>query len=112
LCGVSRRTVYDWREKDAKFAEAFEEAYKQIEEDLFEQVLGYAHAENLMAAIFSLKALNREKYDDQIAKLKWLKSNEMEDPDAPKPTQVYFVREPAPHEQDAEDAEGGLATEH
>ncbi len=108
--GVARSTVYVWRDQDPKFAEKFDDTLKQIEEDLFEQVMGYAYAENLMAAIFALKAINREKYDDQVAKLKWLKCNEMEDPDAPKPTNGVFVREPGPHEVEQISDEG--PTEH
>ena len=63
--GVSRQTVYRWREEDAEFAglweEAIENAVDEVENTIYQQAVGG----NTLAAIFYLKA-HRPIYRDRL----------------------------------------------
>jgi hypothetical protein len=71
---MPRSTFYLWKKNDAEFLNALEEAKETLEETLFEQVYEFGFEGDITAAIFSLKALNREKYDDAFARQKYLLS--------------------------------------
>ena len=63
--GVSRQTVYRWREEDREFAnlwyEAHENAVDEVENTIYHQAVGG----NTLAAIFYLKA-HRPMYRDRL----------------------------------------------
>ena len=63
--GVSRQTVYRWREEDPEFAdrwdEAIENAVDEVESTIYQQAVGG----NTLAAIFYLKA-HRPMYRDRL----------------------------------------------
>jgi hypothetical protein len=64
--GVSRRTVYFWRQVDAEFREAWEQAQESAvdmaEDSLYQQAISQR---NVVATIFYLKG-NRSKYKDRV----------------------------------------------
>ena len=63
--GVSRQTVYRWREEDPEFAQLWEEAIEndvdEVESTIYHQAVGG----NTLAAIFYLKA-HRPLYRDRL----------------------------------------------
>ena len=63
--GVSRQTVYRWREEDPEFAQLWEEAIEndvdEVESTIYHQAVGG----NTLAAIFYLKA-HRPIYRDRL----------------------------------------------
>lgn len=67
----SRKTPYNWCDADQEFAAAFEEIQSRVEDDLASRVIltakGKARmdADQLRAAMFTLKALNPHRYADK-----------------------------------------------
>ena len=64
--GVSRNTVYRWRQEDFEFAGAWDEAHENavdvVENVIYQQAVGG----NTLAGIFYLKA-HRPKYRDRLS---------------------------------------------
>ena len=64
--GVSRKTVYQWRERDAEFAKAWDEAREDGIDRIEEHVMAQALKDNLTAGIFLLKSLRRNVYGEKL----------------------------------------------
>lgn len=64
----SRRTPYDWRENDEKFAKAWDDAIEsavdRLEQSMYEKAL---KGTDTIATIFMLKGGRPEKYKDRVA---------------------------------------------
>lgn len=69
---LERSTFYWWKKNDEAFLERLEEAKQDLEDTLFEKVYEFGFDGDITAAIFTLKSLNREKYDDAFARQKYL----------------------------------------
>lgn len=94
---MPRSTYYLWMKNDERFVNALQEAKETLEEELFEQVYGFGFNGDITAAIFSLKSLNREKYDDAFARQKYLLEKGATPYDAPLvQSRIILVREPEP----------------
>ena len=70
--GIRRRaTPYDWKKKDPAFAAAFDEVQDRVEDELASSVIltgkgrKIMNADQLRAAMFTLKALNPQKYAEK-----------------------------------------------
>lgn len=84
LAGVGRRTAYEWREEDADFAQAWDDALEAWTDELEDeatrrahegvatphffkgQVCGHAQRFSDSLMIFMLRARRPEKYRDQV----------------------------------------------
>lgn len=64
--GVSRNTVYRWRQEDFEFAEAWEEAHENAVDVVENVIYQQAAGGNTLAGIFYLKA-HRPKYRDRLS---------------------------------------------
>lgn len=64
--GVSRKTVYQWRERDAEFAKAWDEAREDGIDRIEEHVMAQALNDNITAGIFLLKSLRRNVYGEKL----------------------------------------------
>ncbi len=64
--GVSRKTVYQWRERDAEFAKAWDEAREDGIDRIEEHVMAQALNDNITAGIFLLKSLRRNTYGERL----------------------------------------------
>ncbi len=64
--GVGRRTVYDWREQDADFAQAWadvrEDCIERLEETMYEKAL----SGETLAGFFMLKGMRPTVYRDNV----------------------------------------------
>ncbi len=64
--GITRKTAYQWRKRDAEFAKEWDEAREdgidRIEQNLINQALN----QNTTAAIFLLKSLRRNVYAERL----------------------------------------------
>ena len=64
--GVGRRTVYDWRDQDADFAQAWadarEDCIERLEETMYEKALGG----ETLAGFFMLKSMRPDVYRDNV----------------------------------------------
>jgi hypothetical protein len=63
--GVSRQTVYRWREEDPAFADLWEEAIENAVDEVESTIYHQAVGGNTLAAIFYLKA-HRPIYRDRL----------------------------------------------
>ena len=63
--GVSRNTVYRWRQEDSEFAEAWYEAHENAVDAVENVVYQRALGGDIIAAIFYLKA-HRPKFRDRL----------------------------------------------
>jgi hypothetical protein len=64
---VGRRTVYQWREKDAEFAAAWSDAHEDALDALEESLYRRGITRDTTAAIFLLKGNRPEKFHDRHA---------------------------------------------
>jgi hypothetical protein len=62
---IARRTWYDWIEKDQKFAQAVEDAYEQVTDEIEECLLDKIRGGDTQATIFALKSRRRAVYGDK-----------------------------------------------
>jgi transposase-like protein len=64
--GIGRRTVYDWRDQDAEFAQAWcdarEDCAERLEETMYEKALGG----ETLAGFFMLKGMRPTVYRDNV----------------------------------------------
>jgi hypothetical protein len=65
LAGYSRRSVYEWREADAEFREAWEDAYEQGTEALENIAAQRARDKSDTLLIFLLKSRKPERFADK-----------------------------------------------
>ena len=65
--GISRKTVYDWRDKDKRFSAAWEEAKEEAIDAIEALAFSSAHRGNTTLQIFMLKTQRRKLYGDKIA---------------------------------------------
>ena len=63
--GITRKTAYAWRERDAGFAKAWDEAREDGIDRIEEHVMAQALKDNLTAGIFLLKSLRRNVYGEK-----------------------------------------------
>jgi hypothetical protein len=71
LADISRAQVYEWKERDPEFLKLYKQTRKQLEEFLFEKACEHGEMGDSTLLIFSLKALNRARFDDQFIKQKY-----------------------------------------
>ena len=71
LSGVSRSEVYEWKERDPEFLKLYKQTRKQLEEFLFEKACEFAEDGDSTVLMFTLKSLNRARFDDQFIKQKY-----------------------------------------
>ena len=64
--GVSRNTVYRWRQEDFEFAEAWSDAHENAVDVVENVIYQQAAGGNTLAAFFYLKA-HRKKYRDRLS---------------------------------------------
>ena len=64
--GVSRQTVYRWRQDDFEFAEAWSDAHENAVDVVENVIYQQAAGGNTLAAFFYLKA-HRPKYRDRLS---------------------------------------------
>jgi hypothetical protein len=63
--GVGRKTVYEWREKDPEFAEAWQEACEHRTDELEKNLLRIAMEGDVTASIFLLKGYKPEVFRER-----------------------------------------------
>lgn len=103
---MPRSTFYLWKKNEPLFVQALDEAKEALEETLFEQVYEFGFGGDITAAIFSLKALNREKYDDAFARQKYLLERGATPYDAPLvQSRIVLVRESEPERLKSKESE-------
>lgn len=93
--GIPYPTVRKWF-KDPKFLEQLAEVQDEFNDLVIQGLRNRAETKSDTAAFGYLKAMDPEKWDDNIRKAKWLKEHGMTDPDAQVPQQVILIREPEP----------------
>ena len=76
--GVSERTASTWH-KSEEFLEKKEAWIQFLEESILEALLQRAVEKDNTAAIFLLKSIKPELYDDQIRKLKYMADNDIQE---------------------------------
>jgi hypothetical protein len=64
---VGRRTVYDWREQDAAFAAAWDEAREDAIEALESTMYDKALSGETLAGFFMLKGMRPDVYRDNVS---------------------------------------------
>jgi hypothetical protein len=84
-------TVNMWFRQDEKFIADMSQALIDLATDLKVAGLTRAMKKSDTLTCFFLKAHDPETYDDQIRRLKWLKDNEMKDPDN-QPSTILLIR--------------------
>jgi hypothetical protein len=67
LARVGRRTVYDWREQDAEFAAAWDEAREDAIEALESTMYDKALAGETLPGFFMLKGMRPDVYRDNVS---------------------------------------------
>jgi hypothetical protein len=104
LSGVSRSEVYEWKERDPEFLKLYKQTRKQLEEFLFEKACEHGEMGDSTLLIFSLKALNRARFDDQFIKQKYAMDRGAQ-PDGSASAQVraVLVREEEPWKAKVDD---------
>jgi hypothetical protein len=94
---MARSTYYLWKRTDLDFVQQLQEAKEELEEYLFEKVYEFGVDGDITAAIFSLKSLNREKYDDAFARQKYILDRGATPHDAPLvQSRIVIVRDSEP----------------
>lgn len=63
--GISRGTAYRWRETDAKFAQAWDEAIEGAIDDVEKALADRAKGKDTIAGIFLLKSRRRDLYHEK-----------------------------------------------
>jgi len=89
---IPYNTVRKWFEQDEEFqrrvAEVNDEWHDLLRASLFKRAV--EKSDN--AAFFFLKAYDPEMYDDNVRRLKYLKDNQIADPDSRQPVTINLVR--------------------
>jgi hypothetical protein len=67
--GISRAIVYAWKNNDREFHRAYKYVRRRIEQHLFEKAQEMGEQGDSTLLIFSPKALNRSKFDDELAQM-------------------------------------------
>ncbi len=100
--GIAPKTFYQWRKHDADFVQQLEEVDQAFADRLEETARTFAFQGDTTLLIFLLKSLRRTKYDDHVARIKWQTDNQIVDPNAQQPTQIVFMRETSPDDEEAD----------
>lgn len=87
--GIDPTTVTRWF-KDEEFLERLESMREEFHGVLYTQLYARACKKSDTAAIFLLKSMNPEMYDDAIRKLKYMKEEGISD-EPPKPQVIKYV---------------------
>jgi len=104
LSGVSRSEVYEWKERDPEFLKLYKQTRKQLEEFLFEKAVGFAEDGDTTILMFTLKSLNRARFDDQFIKQKYaMDRGAQPDGSASVPVRAVLVREDEPWKAKVDD---------
>lgn len=90
LADVSRTQYYEWRSRDPNFKRLMKRAMKQLEETLFEAACNHGFDGDSTLLIFSLKALNRARFDDRFIAQKYAMSKGL-NPDGSQPAQIRAI---------------------
>lgn len=93
--GIPYSTYKNWL-KDPAFLERMDEARVHHVEELAHYGLQRAKEKSDTLYIFHMKALDPERFDDNIRKAKWLAENGIQDPDAQGPVTVVLMRDEEP----------------
>jgi len=64
--GVTRKTVYNWRDAHPEFKDAFDDIQESITDELETTAVGKALAGDVTMLIFMLKSRRREIYGDKV----------------------------------------------
>lgn len=94
---ISRAQYYTWKSKDPNFKRLMKRAMKQLEETLFEAACNHGFDGDATLLIFSLKALNRARFDDRFIAQKYAMAKGL-NPDGSQPVRIVpvLVAEPEP----------------
>lgn len=93
MVGISRAIVHQWKKIDPEFIRAYKYVRRRIEQHLFEQAQNLGEQGDSTLLIFSLKALNRRKFDDKFAQMLYQEKKGILDPDnAVVPVRPVLVR--------------------
>ncbi len=88
--GVSRANYYTWKAKDPNFKRLMKRAIKELEETLFEAACNHGFDGDATLLIFSLKALNRARFDDRFIAQKYAMAKGL-NPDGSQPAQIRAI---------------------
>lgn len=113
IADVNRRHIYTWLHRDPEFKKKYKATKKQMEEILFEKACDLGEAGDTTALIFSLKSLNRARFDDRFAAQKYaIKKGANITSDVTVPVRAMLVREEEPFVAQKPVIEDGLLEEH
>lgn len=69
VCGLDKKTVYQWREEDGKFAADWDRTMRDgVTSHLEAEAVRRALAGSDLLLMFLLKAADRKRYDDNVAR--------------------------------------------
>lgn len=89
-------TVKEWFQFDEDFNQRVQDAKAEWLDNLRAAALKRAIQKSDTLMIFLMKSLDPECYDDNVRRAKWLAENNIQDPDAQGPVNVYLMRDAEP----------------
>jgi hypothetical protein len=90
VTGIPYDTVMKWL-KNPKFIERMQMAEEQLYDHLHAAAFNRAGVASDALAMFFLRKMKPELFDDKIRQMKHAKDNELTDPDAAQPITINFV---------------------
>lgn len=113
LAKCSRKQFYTWLQRDPIFKKNYKACRKEMEDILFEKACDLGEAGDTTALIFTLKSLNRARFDDRYAAQKYaIKKGANITSDVTVPVRAMLVREEEPFAVPKPVIEDGLLEEH